>query len=61
MYCMPELAQNKMEDKDISTFGQYNWANIRDLYICTLFREAELNNLGPIGCGYLSRAQMNGI
>ena len=58
---MPDLDGNKIEGKDLSTFSQYNWANIRELNIRTLLHEVEHNNLGPVGCGYLSRAQMGGI
>ena len=58
---MPDLDWNGIEGKDLSTFGQYNWANIRSLFIRTLLHEVEENNLGPVGCGYLSRAEMGGV
>ena len=55
---MPDLDGNWIEGKDLSTFGQQNWANLYYLGICTLLHEVEGNNLGPDGCGYLSRAEM---
>ena len=55
---MPDLDGNGIEGKDLSTFGQYNWANLSTLWICTLHPEVEHNNLGPVGCHYLSRAEM---
>ena len=58
---MPDLGWNRIEGKDLSTFGQYNWSNIIYLDICTLLHEVEKNNIGPVGCGYLSRAEMGGI
>ena len=58
---MPDLDWNKIEGEDLSTFGQHNWANLRLLNICTLLHEVDENNLGPIGCGYLSRAKMGRI
>ena len=61
MYCMLDLALNNIEGEDLSTFGQHNWASLRDLDIRILLYEVEGNNLGPVGCHYLSRAQMGGI
>ena len=58
---MPDLAANGIEGKDLSTFGQYNWANLIQLDIRTLLHEVDRNNLGPVGCGYLSRAEMDGV
>ena len=61
MYCMPDLDGNGIEGKDLSTFGQHNWANLRFLNIRTLLHEEGDNNIGPIGCQYLSRAEMGSI
>ena len=58
---MPDLDGNKIEGKDLLTFGHFNWANLRYLQIRTLLHEAEDNHIGPVGCHYLSRAQMNGL
>ena len=60
-YCMPDLDDNGIDGKDLSTFGQHNWASLRQLHICTLLHEVDKNNLGPVGCGYLSRAEIGGI
>ena len=60
-YCMPDLGWNGIEGEDLSTFGLYNWANIRYLDICTLLHEIDGNKIGPVGCGYLSRAEMGGL
>ena len=53
---MPDLEGNGIEGKDLSTFPQYNWVNLSYLNIGTFLHEVEVNNLGPVGCGYLSRA-----
>ena len=58
---MPDLDANGIEGKDLSTFGQHNWANLQFLSICTLLHEVVDNNLGPVGCHYLSQAEMGGI
>ena len=58
---MPDLEGNGIEGEDLSTFGQHNWANLCHLSICTLLHEVDDNNLGPVGCGYLSRAEMGGL
>ena len=61
MYCAPDVAENKIDGKDMFTFGQQNWVNLIYLNICIIFHEAENNNLGAVGCDYLSRAQMGEI
>ena len=61
MYRISDLDQNEIEGKDLSTFGQHNWANLRYLNICTSLHEVAFNNLGPVGCDYLSRAEMREI
>ena len=58
---MPDLDENRIEGEDLSTFGQHNWAILSYIDIRTLLHEVDDNNLGPVGCGYLSRAEMSGI
>ena len=59
---MSDVGENRIGDRELSTFPSHGWTSlIRRLNRGTCPDEVVGNNIGAVGCSYLSQADMRGL
>ena len=58
---MSDFERNMIGDREISTIHTHGWMFLKELRLRTCLINLEDNNIGAVGCGYLSQADMRGL